>query len=282
MVVSNQAPRPAHGNLGERCYGWRCGEVASSADGYVEAESEIPLTMCTSICGKMAVAGQQLRISRFVLFRLALACLLSLPTHAQFYAGVLGGVSSLSGDARSLVAANSSAFSSYDPTNGGMVQAILGKHLSDYFSVQTNYTWNSNDLTLASGAFNNGTETGLQETRSSSQQSVIGDFLVYFRNRASVLRPYLAVGTGLVHLTSSQGHLEAIVGDPSLPPKHFSRNVIALHVPVGIDVRLGKGWAFRYTFSETLTANPINDHLSPAPQDALKNFQNLFGFVKRF
>ena len=256
--------------------------MASSANGDVEAEPEIPLTMRTSICGKMALAVQQLRISRVALFRLAFACLVSLPTHAQFYAGVLGGISSLSGDARSLVAANSSAFSSYDPKNGGIVQAFLGKHLSDYYAVQANYTWNSNDLTLASGAFNNGIETAYQETRSSSQQSVIGDFLVYFRKRDSVLRPYLAVGTGLVHFTSSQRHVDVSVGHPSLPSQHFSADMIALHVPVGIDVRLGKGWAFRYTFSETLMANPINDHLSPAPQHTFKNFQNLFGFAMRF
>src|SRR5215467_14070834 len=44
----------------------------------------------------------------------------------------------------------------------------------------------------------------------------------------------------------------------------------------------GKGWAFRYTFSETLSKNPISDRLSPPGQHSRKNFQNLFGFVRRF
>ena len=58
--------------------------------------------------------------------------------------------------------------------------------------------------------------------------------------------------------------------------------MIGLNVPVGMDVNLGKGWAFRYTFSETISQNPISDRLSPPGQHSFKNFQNLFGFVKRF
>jgi hypothetical protein len=90
------------------------------------------------------------------------------------------------------------------------------------------------------------------------------------------------VGTGLVHFASSQERVEQTLGGPVLPPQHFSANMIALHVPVGIDVKLGKGWAFRYTFSETLSKNPVSDRLSPPGQHSLKNFQNLFGVVKRF
>ena len=111
---------------------------------------------------------------------------------------------------------------------------------------------------------------------------MIGDLLVYFRNRDSRLRPYLSVGTGLVHFTSSQERIEQVVGAPGLPPQRFSANMVALHVPVGVDVKLGRGWAFRYTFSETLSRNPISDHLSPPGQHSLKNFQNLFGLVKHF
>src|SRR5262249_54795574 len=144
---------------------------------------------------------------------------------------------------RSLLSPGSTAFSSYDPKNGGTVEVFVGKHFSDYFSAQGNYIWNSNRLTLTSGAFNNGTQQGYQETRQSSQQSVIGDLFVYFRNRESRLRPYLSVGTGLVHFVSSQERIEQVLGAPALPPQHFSANMIALHVPVGIDVRLGKGWA---------------------------------------
>ncbi len=105
---------------------------------------------------------------------------------------------------------------------------------------------------------------------------------MYFRNRDSRLRPYLSLGTGLVHFTSSQEQVEQVLGTPDLPPRRFSANMIALHVPVGIDLKLGKGWAFRYAFSETLSKNPISDHLSPPGQHSLKNFQNLFGFIRQF
>src|SRR6516164_716068 len=56
--------------------------------------------------------------------------------HAQLYAGILGGVSSLSGDARSIVSSDSTAFSSYDPKNGGNLSVLFGKHFSDWFSTQ--------------------------------------------------------------------------------------------------------------------------------------------------
>ena len=201
---------------------------------------------------------------------------------AQLYVGMLGGVATLSGDSRSLLNPGSTAFSSYDLKNAGAVEVFAGRHLSHYFAVQGNYIWNGNRLTLTSGAFNDGTQQGYQETRQSSQQSLIADLLVYFRNRDSRLRPYLSVGTGLVHFASSQERIEQALGSPVLPPQRFTANTISLHVPVGIDVRVGKGWAFRYTFSETLSKNPISDHLSPPGQHRLMNFQNLFGLVKQF
>jgi len=204
------------------------------------------------------------------------------PAQAQFYAGVLGGISTLSGDARSLLSPSSTAFSSYDPKNGGAVEILVGRHFSDYFSLQANYIWNRNPLILTAAAFNNGIQDGYQETRNNTQQSVVADVLVYFRKRDSRLRPYLSVGTGLVHFASSQERLDQVLGSPDLPPQRFSSNTIALHVPVGIDVNLGKGWAFRYTFSETLSKNPISDRLSPPGQHSLKNFQNLFGIIRRF
>ena len=209
-------------------------------------------------------------------------CHFAVTAQAQFYTGVLGGVSTLSGDAHSLLSPGSTAFSSYDPKNGGAVEVLLGRHFSDYFTIQADYIWNGNGLTLTSAALNNGAQDGYQETRRSSQQSVLADVLVYFRKRDSRLRPYLSVGTGFVHFASSRAHLEEVVGTPDLPPQRFSSNMSALHVPVGIDVNLGKGWLFRYTFSETLSKNPVSDRLSPPGQHSLKNFQNLFGFVRQF
>jgi hypothetical protein len=219
-----------------------------------------------------------LRIAVVVFF----GCYCTVTAQAQFYAGALGGVSTLSGDARSLLNPGSTAFSSYDPKNGGAAEVLVGRHLSDYFTLQADYIWNRNGLTFTSAAFNNGTQMGYQETRRSSQQSVLADVLVYFRKRDSRLRPYLSVGTGFVHLASAQERLEQVVGTPDLPPQRFSSNMVALHVPVGMDVNLGKGWAIRYTFSETLSKNPISGRLSPPGQHSLKNFQNLFGFVRRF
>ena len=202
--------------------------------------------------------------------------------HGQLYAGVLGGVSALSGDARSTISSGSTTFSSYDPKNGGAFELLVGKHLSDYFSVQGNYLWNANKLTVSAGSFQSSGQTAYQETRASSQQSLIAAVLVYFRRRDSRLRPYLSVGTGIVHLSSSEDHVDQLFGTPVLPPQKFNSNVVALHVPVGIDVKLGKGWALRYTFSETISKNPIDDRLSPPGQHAFKNFLNLFGVVKQF
>ena len=201
---------------------------------------------------------------------------------AQIYVGVLGGIASISGDARSNLNSASSAFSSYDPRNGGAFELLAGKHLSDYFTVQGNYIWNANDMTVTGGTFIGGTQQGYQELRSSSQQSVLGNILVYFRNRDSRLRPYLSVGTGLVHFSSTQQSLDQVFGEPVLPSHSFSSNMIALNVPVGMDVTLGHGWAFRYTFSETISRNPIDDQLSPSGRHTFKNFLNLFGFTKRF
>jgi hypothetical protein len=199
-----------------------------------------------------------------------------------FYGGLQAGVSTLSGDAASTLSAGAANFSSYNPQNGIALNVIFGRDLSEYVGVQANYIYNRNRLALASGALSNGTLNSYQEVRDSSQQSVIGDVLVYFRARQSRLRPYLSVGTGIVHFSSFQQRVDLVAGSPSLPPQHFSSNLIALHVPVGMDVKLRAGWMFRYSFSETLTKNPISDQLSPPGPHSLKNFQNLFGIVRRF
>ena len=45
---------------------------------------------------------------------------------------------------------------------------------------------------------------------------------------------------------------------------------------------MGDQWSFRYSFSETITGNPISARLTPPGERNLANFQNLFGFVRRF
>jgi len=50
---------------------------------------------------------------------------------------------------------------------------------------------------------------------------------------------------------------------------------------VGIDLRLTEKLDFRYSFSEFIGHNELSKRLSPPGSSALKNFQNLFGFVVR-
>jgi hypothetical protein len=51
---------------------------------------------------------------------------------------------------------------------------------------------------------------------------------------------------------------------------------------VGIDLRVSPRMSFRYSFSETISANPISPSLTPPGKRGLMNFQNLFGFVAKF
>ena len=204
------------------------------------------------------------------------------PAQAQFYGGVLGGVSTLSGDARSILNPNSTQFASYNAQNGLILNGLMGRHLSDFFTVQGDYVWNRNPLSLSAATLNSGTVTEYQEDRRSSQNSVFASVLVYFRNRSSRIRPYLSVGTGWVHLSSTEETVRVMQGGAVIPPRQFSANMIALRVPVGIDVTLHGRWKFRYSFSETMSRNPISKELSPPGAHSLKNFQNLFGIVRQF
>src|SRR6266851_954624 len=114
------------------------------------------------------------------------------------YAGVLGGVSTRSGGARSVLTPTQTAISLHSPENGLALGLLVGRHLSDYLTLQADYVWNRNALTLTSATFSPGGRAAFQETRGRSQQSLIGDVLVYFRKRGSRLRPYLSVGIGVI------------------------------------------------------------------------------------
>jgi len=208
-------------------------------------------------------------------------CYLAPILHAQeYYAGVIGALSTLSADGNSVVSSAGSQVSLYRPQNGPALNVFLGRYLGNYISVQGNFIWNANDLTLVSSS--TAPASYYSETRDSSQDSFTGDVLVFFRDRRSRLRPYLSAGVGLVHLRSSERQIEFISGAPALPPRVFSANVAALRVPVGIDVRLGRGFCLRYSFSETISANPISKQLSPPGERGLKNFQNLWGLLRTF
>jgi Outer membrane protein beta-barrel domain len=208
------------------------------------------------------------------------SCLVICSAQVAPYAGVLGGLATLSADARSQLSAQGLNASLYKPENGPALNLFAGAHLTQYLSLQANYVWNRNDLTMsstspASGSF-------YEERRKSSQHALIFDLLVYFRRRDSHLRPYLSAGTGIAQLSSTHERVLALSGAPSLPPSRFSSTRPALRVAVGMDVAISRRFAFRYSFSETIRHNDISAQLSPAGQRGLANFQNLFGLGVHF
>ena len=200
----------------------------------------------------------------------------------DYYVGGIAALATLSADGRSAVSQTTSQVSSYKPENGPAVNLFVGRYLGNYVSVQGNFIWNDNDLSFVSNSILPEGASFYSETRGSSQTSVVGDVLVFFRRRGSLLRPYLSTGAGIVHLKSSQQKLASVSGSPPLPPRDFSSNTPGLRVAVGIDMRIRRGFSFRYSFSETISSNPISDRLSPSGQGTLKNFQNLWGVLKTF
>jgi outer membrane protein with beta-barrel domain len=221
------------------------------------------------------------RMHRTLVFSSFLITLaLSASAQTERYAGVIGGVATLSADAGSQTTTQGLSLSSYAPANGGALNVFAGAHLHNYFSVQVNYIWNRNNLVLNSSSSSTG--TFYRETRSSSQNAGVADFLIYFRRRSSRIRPYLGTGGGITHLTSQRTRLIASGGAPVLPPTTFSYTGPVFRSHVGIDLRLARKFDFRYSFSEMISHNEVSKHLSPPGPRKLANFQNLFGFVVRF
>lgn len=210
-----------------------------------------------------------------------LFCLPSM-TLAQFYAGGLGGVAILSADGRSVITPQSASFSLYKPENGASLSLFFGRHFNDYLSLQADYNWNANDLTLSATTTSPQGDSLYQEARNSSEQGVFGHVLVYFRDRRSWVRPYLSAGAGVVRFHSKQASVNALSGTPALPPKEFVSLAACLPVAVGIDVTIRHKWALRYSFRETMRSNPISAVLSPPGQRNLKTYENLLGFVRSF
>ncbi len=196
------------------------------------------------------------------------------------FAGALGGVATLSADARSLPTSQGLNVSLYKPENGPALNIVGGVHLNRYLSVQASYVWNRNTLTLSSSS--SGSNSFYEERRKSSQQAILFDLLVYFRRRDDRLRPYLSAGTGVVHLSSTRQNEVAIGGNPALPPTRFASTRPALRVAVGMDVALTHRLALRYSFGETIRHNDLSAQLAPPGKRNLANFQNLFGLLVRF
>lgn len=192
----------------------------------------------------------------------------------------MGGIATLSADGGSENVAGGLNLSSYAPSNGGALDVFAGADLHNYFSLQGDFIWNRNSLRLNSTSSSTG--SFYQQDRSSSQAAAIISFLLYFRPLKSRIRPYLGIGTGVSHLSSTAERVVASGGTPSLPPPEFSSTTFVLRTHVGIDVAVTHKLDFRYSFSETLGSNEISKNLSPPGTRRLANFQNLFGLVVRF
>jgi Outer membrane protein beta-barrel domain len=211
--------------------------------------------------------------------------LISVPSSAQdeprLFAGALAGVSALSADARSVTTSSDAAVSLYDPKNGPALNIFGGVHIAQYFSVQANWMWNRNDLTLIASSTAPQTGGFYEQRRHSRQHAVVLDGLVYFRRLDSAIRPYLGTGLSVLHFSSME-----VAGSSArglVPPAgEMASTHIGLRSHVGIDVKLSRQFAFRYSFSETISSNPIGPSLAPPGQRGLMNFQNLFGFMSRF
>jgi hypothetical protein len=197
----------------------------------------------------------------------------------RLYAGVLAGVSALSADAAAEVDPPMGRLSSYAPSNGLAVDAFLGWHVGNYFSVQLNYVGNRNDLVLAAVS-TAGDGGAYEQQRTSRQHAFVADGLIYFRNLSSRVRPYLGTGLAIVRFASDPVETSAVGLDP--PEGRIGATRPALRSHVGIDLAFGRRLRARYSFSETIGPNPVGPRLSPPGRRALLNFQNLFGLLVTF
>jgi len=154
--------------------------------------------------------------------------------------------------------------------------------MAEYVSFQGSYLWNQTSLLLTSSRTADSELRFYEQERKATIHSAIGELMVYVRNRKRRIRPYLTVGVGLVQVSSDPGR---IVNESELPfeaPGKIDSAGLAIRSAVGVDIFIGEGWAFRYSFSETLRGNPISKVLTPPGTRRLANFQNLVGITKTF
>src|SRR5258708_39629099 len=116
----------------------------------------------------------------------------------RVFAGVAAGIATLAADARSEITSSGADVSLYKPENGPALDIFVGSHVREYLTVQGNYVWNRNDVTLTSVRATDSGPSFYDVQRASSQHALIGDLLVYFRERRSAIRPYLSAGVGVV------------------------------------------------------------------------------------
>jgi len=213
---------------------------------------------------------------------LCLVCTLAeAQSRPRVFTGVAVGIATLAADARAEITSGGADVSLYKPENGPALNVFVGSHFHDYVTVQANYVWNRNDVTLTSVRATESGPSFYQAPRTSSQHALVGDLLLYFRERRSAIRPYLSAGVGVVRFQTAARGGDS-VRNATLPPATSVATHALLRVAVGLDVSLGGQWGARYSFSESLSCNPISAQLSPPGQRSLANFQNLFGVVRAF
>jgi hypothetical protein len=214
---------------------------------------------------------------------LASATFPSIRAQPANFAGVMGGISSLKADAITVPSNGLLDASAYKPENGPALRIFAGRHLSEYLAVEIHYGWIRNRLTLSSIRPSAGANVFHEQDRSGSQHTVMAEMLLYFRRRGRTIRPYLSAGGGPVFFRSGADTIRGNRGMAELAPGEIHATKAALRVAVGIDIAVGRGWALRYSFSESiLNGNPISERLTPAAKRDLANFENLVGFVKTF
>jgi hypothetical protein len=217
---------------------------------------------------------------------MAVACLIPWPLAAQshIYLGAMGGLAALSGDGSAIVNPSSASASTslFDPMNGAAAEVFLGVHSFKYVSFQADYVWNRNHVVLISTTGSPGVLAFYREPESVTQDAFLGSALLYFRRRASRIRPYLSESLGAVLIRSRLPGGVIVVGSPRLPPASSDHVSPALRTSVGLDVQLRSSWYFRYSFGETITRNTFGDQLSPPEHRIPKNFQNFWGIYFNF
>lgn len=222
------------------------------------------------------------RVAVFVLCVSVASCTPAAAQEARrTFVGGLFGVSTLEADGRSVTTTSEAALSLYAPENGLALNLFVGRHLARYFSVQANWMWNRNDVTLVSSLTTPQGGGFYQQQRRSGQSAAVADALVYFRGLDSRIRPYLGTGLALLWFRSDTIVASSVHGLPP-PGGHLRSTRIGLRSHVGVDVELSRRVSFRYSFSETISGNPISPSLTPPGRRRLANFQNLFGMVARF
>ncbi|MFN0170683.1 MAG: outer membrane beta-barrel protein [Bryobacteraceae bacterium] len=200
---------------------------------------------------------------------------------ANWFGGGFAGVSTLSADATAETVSGAGRLAQYKPENGLTAMGFFGRHVNDYFSVQATYGWNANDVGLLSASVGGSGQLSERSYRA-RMNTVLGEGMLYFRNRRSSVRPYLSAGAGVSHLRAEGRDRLTSIGSTPAFPDTFSSSGVAFRAAVGIDLRMTGGLAFRYSFAETIQANGLSRQLTPRGKRNLANFQNLFGLIWEF